>query len=44
MVDVQKEPVAMSHYIARFNPYSMDDETVLAVATGRQPAHGCSID
>ena len=34
----------MSHYIARFNPYSMDDETVLAVATGRKPAHGRSID
>ncbi|MEO6036965.1 MAG: ATP-binding protein, partial [Saprospiraceae bacterium] len=26
----------MSQHIARFNPYSMDDETVLAVATGRK--------
>ncbi|MEZ4953880.1 MAG: hypothetical protein R2825_09930 [Saprospiraceae bacterium] len=30
----------MSHYISRFNPYQMDDRTILAVATGRKlPLH-----
>ena len=34
----------MSAFIARFNPHQMDDETVLALATGRKQALAIALD
>ena len=34
----------MSAFIARFNPHQMDDETVLALATGRKHALAVALD